>query len=108
MQSGRRQRPHPVGEPGKLQERTEWRLGEQGDLRIGPGGAQRAQQRQHHDNVTQPVGQANPQAGLARKGGEPAILQIGCQEVPLGLETQPPGGNVLVAPAVVRPEPGGA
>ena len=105
---GRRQRPHPVGESGQFQQRTERRLCEQRDLRIGPGGAERAQQRQHHDNVAEPVGQADPQTRLAREGGEPAALEIGAKEIAFGFKAQPPGGNVLVAPAVVRPQPGGA
>ena len=108
VHAGRRQRQNPVGQAELLQQRQELRPGQEGDCSVGARSADRAEQRNRHDHVAKPVRQADPKAGLAGYGGEAACGDVGRQQVASGLEAQPPRGNVLVPPSIMRPQPGGA
>ena len=103
-----RKRERAVGDGPTVEQREKLFFGDEGDFGVGAGGAEGAQERERHDDIAEPVREADIDAGAAREGGEVAGGEIGGEEVALGFEAEPFGRHVLVAPAVVRPEPRGA
>ena len=104
----RRKGDDAFGEVEAFEQRDEGRLGEEGDGGVGAGLAEGADEREGHHDVAQPVGQTQPVAGAAGERGLAEPGELVGEQVALGLETEAAGGNILVAPAGVKPEPVGA
>ena len=53
------------GDVPVFEQRMKGWFSDQGDLRVGPTSANRAEQGESHDDIAQPIRQANPNAGAA-------------------------------------------
>lgn len=106
-EAARGERENAVGELPLLEQREKLFLGDEGELGVGAAGAEGAEERGGHDDIAQPVGQADVDAGAAGEGGE-LRAELDGEEVAFGFQAEAAAGHVLVTPAVVGPQPGGA
>lgn len=98
----------PVGDSPALEEREELIFSDEGDLGVGATGAEGAEEGQGHDDVAEPIGEADVDARAVGEPGKAAGEEVGGEQVAFRFEAEAFLRHVLIAPAVVGPKPRGA
>ncbi len=77
-------------------------------MRIGTGAAEGAEQRQSHDDIAEPIRKANPKTRATLWSERAPFGEIAFEQIAFREELKTTAGDVLISPAVMAPEPGGA